>query len=131
MCRPLGCKAYLNEQFAMAPTVEPDIATPAPSVCMNSTIPCQQSEWWQAAITGQDQLRQRVAFALSEIFVISTNSVNARSVTTYQNMLAKDAFANFYTIMKDVTLSPGHGRVSEHAELGQAGDDQWCAADCK
>ena len=45
----------------------------------------------------------------SEIFVVSTNSVNARSVTTYQNMLAKDAFTNFATIMKDVSLSPAMG----------------------
>ena len=43
------------------------------------------------------------------MFVISTNSVNAKSVTTYQNMLATDAFANFYTIMHDVSLSPGMG----------------------
>ncbi len=43
------------------------------------------------------------------MFVISTDSVNARSVTTYQNMLAKDAFGNFYTIMHDVALSPGMG----------------------
>ncbi|MDP9038881.1 MAG: DUF1800 domain-containing protein [Acidobacteriota bacterium] len=105
----VGLQGYLNEQFAAVATVEPDIANPAPAVCMNSTVPCQQSEWWQAAVTAPDQLRQRVAFALSEIFVISTNSVNARSVTTYQNMLVKDAFANFSTLMKDVTLSPGMG----------------------
>jgi uncharacterized protein (DUF1800 family) len=105
----VGIQGYLNEQFATAPTLEPDIANPAPTVCVNTTVPCQQSEWWQAAITGPDQLRQRVALALSEMFVISTNSVNARSVTTYQNTLVNDAFANFYTVMKDVTLSPGMG----------------------
>jgi uncharacterized protein (DUF1800 family) len=50
-----------------------------------------------------------VALALSEIFVVSTNSVNARAVTTYHNTLANDAFTNFYTIMQDVTLSPAMG----------------------
>ena len=105
----VGLTAYLNEQFAAAPTLEPDIATPAPTVCMNNVVPCQQSEWWQAALTGPDQLRQRVAFALSEIFVISSNMVNARAVTSYQNMLVNDAFANFSTILNDVTLSPGMG----------------------
>ena len=60
-------------------------------------------------LTAPDQLRQRVAFALSEIFVVSTNSVNAQSVVTYQNMLANDAFANFYTILNDVSLSPAMG----------------------
>jgi uncharacterized protein (DUF1800 family) len=105
----VGLQAYLNQQFALPATLEPDITTPPPTACATNTIPCQQSEWWQAAITAPDQLRQRVAFALSEMFVISTNSVNARSVTTYQNMLATDAFANFYTVMHDVTLSTGMG----------------------
>jgi uncharacterized protein (DUF1800 family) len=104
-----GLPAYLNAQFATPTTVEPDITTPPPTLCANTTTPCQQAEWWQTAITAPDQLRQRVAFALSEMFVVSTNSVNARSVTTFQNMLADDAFANFYTIMHDVTLSPAMG----------------------
>jgi uncharacterized protein (DUF1800 family) len=105
----IGLPAYLNQQFALPATLEPDIANPPPTACATNTIPCQQSEWWQAAITAPDQLRQRVAFALSSMFVISTNSVNARSVTPYQNMLASDAFGNFYAIMHDVTLSTGMG----------------------
>jgi uncharacterized protein (DUF1800 family) len=104
-----GLPAYLAAQFTTPTTVEPDIAATPPALCATNTVPCQQAEWWQVALTGPDQLRQRVAFALSEMFVISTNSVNARAVTTYQNMLANDAFANFYTIMHDVTLSPGMG----------------------
>lgn len=99
----------MNEQFALPATTEPDIATPPPTLCASNTIPCQQAEWWQAAITAPDQLRQRVAFAMSEMFVISSNSVNARAVTPYQNILLNDAFGNFYTMMKDVTLSPGMG----------------------
>jgi uncharacterized protein (DUF1800 family) len=105
----IGLQAYLNQQFAQPTTLEPDIAATPPTLCATNTIPCQQAEWWQVAITGPDQLRQRVAFALSEMFVVSTNSVNARSVTTFQNMLANDAFGNFYTIMHDVALSPAMG----------------------
>jgi uncharacterized protein (DUF1800 family) len=104
-----GLPAYLAAQFATPTTVEPDIAATPPTLCATNTIPCQQAEWWQAAVTAPDQLRQRVAFALSEMFVVSTNSVNARSVTTFQNTLANDAFANFLTIMHDVTLSPAMG----------------------
>ncbi len=105
----VGLNGYLTEQFAVAPTLLPNIATPPPTLCVNSTLPCEQSEWWQAALTGPDQLRQRVAFALSEMMVVSTNSVNPRTVTTYQNTLTTDAFTNFYTIMQDVTLSPAMG----------------------
>jgi uncharacterized protein (DUF1800 family) len=105
----VGQSAYLTEQFAAPATVLPAISTPPPTLCATNLIPCQQSEWWQVMLTGPDQLRQRVAFALSEIFVVSTNSVNAQSVVTYQNTLANDAFANFYTIMQDVSLSPAMG----------------------
>jgi uncharacterized protein (DUF1800 family) len=108
----VGLNSYISDQMnstTTPPTLLPDIANPPPTVCANTIIPCEQSEWWQAVLTGPDQLRQRVAFALSEMFVISTNSVNARAVTTYHNMLVNDAFSNFYTIMNDVTLSTGMG----------------------
>jgi uncharacterized protein (DUF1800 family) len=105
----VGLDAYLNEQFADAPTIEPDVTNPPPTVCATNITPCQQSEWWQAALTAPDQLRQRVAFAFSEMFVISTNSVNAASVIPFQNMLATDAFGNFSTMLHDVTLSTGMG----------------------
>jgi uncharacterized protein (DUF1800 family) len=104
-----GLPAYLAAQFALPATLEPDIPATPPTLCATNTIPCQQAEWWQTAITAPDQLRQRVAFALSEMFVVSTNSVDARSVTTFQNTLANDAFGNFLTIMHDVTLSPAMG----------------------
>ncbi len=105
----VGVSGYLTEQFTMPTTVLPAITTPPPTLCATNTIPCEQSEWWKVMLTGQDQLRQRVAFALSEIFVVSTNSVNAQSVVTFQNTLANDAFGNFYTIMQDVSLSPAMG----------------------
>ncbi len=106
----VGIDGYITEQFSTAQTVLPDIAAAPTAICTSTNlVPCEQSEWWQTMLTGPDQLRQRVAFALSEIFVVSTNSVNARSITTYQNILAKDAFTNFSTIMNDVTLSPAMG----------------------
>jgi len=106
----IGMDAYITEQFNTAPTLLPDIpATPAAICTSTNLVPCEQSEWWQTVLTGNDQLRQRVAFALSEIFVVSTDSVNARAVTNYQNTLAQDAFTNFATIMNDVSLAPAMG----------------------
>jgi uncharacterized protein (DUF1800 family) len=107
----VGLDAYITEQFNTPYTKLPDIPTPLPAVCLaaNTPINCEESEWWQTVLTGNDQLRQRVAFALSEMFVISSNSVNATTITYYHNMLAQDAFTNFSTIMNDVTVSPGMG----------------------
>lgn len=108
----LGVQAYLNEQFAQPTTALPAIPTnPLPNLCLsaNTAYPCAESEWFQTVITGNDQLRQRVAFALSEIFVVSTQSVPGQAIPAYHNMLANDAFGNFATIMHDVTLSPAMG----------------------
>lgn len=106
----IGLDAYISEQFKTAPTLLADIPANPTAICTSSDLtPCEESEWWKAVLTGPDQLRQRVAFALSEMFVVSTDSVNPRAVTHYQNILAKDAFTNFSTIMKDVTLSTAMG----------------------
>jgi uncharacterized protein (DUF1800 family) len=106
----IGLGAYLTEQFNATPTLLLDVSTPTPTFCTaTSTAPCVQSEWWQAALTGGDQLRQRVAFALSEMFVVSTNTLAGAAVVPYQNLLVKDAFGNFSTLLHDVTLSTGMG----------------------
>ena len=72
------------------------------------------------ALTAPDQLRQRVAFALSEMFVVSTNTVNARAVTPYQNILLNDAFRQLLHRDERCDAFAGHGRVSEHAEQPKA-----------
>lgn len=108
----VGVDAYLQEQFAQPATLLAAIPTsPLPAVCLssNTAYPCAESEWWQTAITGPDQLRQRVAFALSEMFVVSTQSIPGQSIPQFHNALANDAFGNFATVMKDVTLSPAMG----------------------
>jgi uncharacterized protein (DUF1800 family) len=106
----LGLTAYLNQQLGTAPTLLPDIpVNPYPTQCLTASYPCAESEWWQAALTGNDQLRQRVAFALSEMWVTSSATVVGEGMTPYMNILTKDAFTNYRTIMQDVTLSPAMG----------------------
>jgi len=130
--RNVGLDSYLTEQFNTSATLLADIPTPLPAVCLTLASPfvCEESEWWQAALTGNDQLRQRVAFALSEIFVISSSGVNALTVTYYHNMLAQNAFTNFSTILHDVTLSPGMGAYlnmlnSAQAPAGQIANENY------
>jgi len=128
----VGLSSYIQQQFATPTTLLPDIPATLPALCSanNSPTPCEESEWWQTALTGPDQLRQRVAFALSEIFVISSGSDNARTITYYHNMLAQDAFTNFSTIMHDVTISPGMGAYlnmlnSAKAPTGQIANENY------
>jgi uncharacterized protein (DUF1800 family) len=61
-------------------------------------------------MSGPDQLRQRVAWALSQIFVVSgVKTGQPRQMVPYQNMLLQDAFGNFSKLLYDVTVSPTMG----------------------
>ena len=72
-----------------------------------------QEAWFQSATTGPDQLRQRVANALLEILVVGTsNGLEGASYefAAYMDVLLRNAFGNFRTLIEDVTLSPTMGR---------------------
>jgi uncharacterized protein (DUF1800 family) len=116
----VGVAAYLSEQFATPTTRMPAIPNPPVATCPDATFRCAQSSFWQNALTANDQLRQRVAFALSEIFVVSTDEVNARTIPSYHNMLADDAFGNFRQLMNDVATSTAMGAYLNMLDSGVA-----------
>ena len=126
----VGLSAYLNQQFNTPQTVMPDIPKPYPTQCANTSYPCAESEWWQVVLTGNDQLRQRVAFALSELWVTSSAEIPGEGMVPYMNLLAKDAFTNYRTIMSDVTLSTAMGQYlnmlnSNKAPAGQIPNENY------
>lgn len=69
--------------------------------------------WWDRVVYSEDQLRQRVAFALSQIFVVSTKDdrllVDPRGVANYYDVLVRNSFGNFRTLLEEVTLNPMMG----------------------
>ncbi len=69
--------------------------------------------WWWRSITGNDQLRQRVAFALSEIMVVSGQGPldnNALSLSYFYDQLLGHSFGNFRNVLEATTLTPTMGR---------------------
>ena len=110
----LGYQGWINNQFSLPAShhlpmvlanVSADPTDPYPSALTFNT-------WWQQSVTAPDQLRQRVAFALSEIMVISDNGVlqdNARALSAYYDVLLDNAFGNFRTLLEAATLSPAMG----------------------
>jgi uncharacterized protein (DUF1800 family) len=114
----IGTVAYLNQQFATPTTLMPAIANPPVAACPAATYDCAQSSFWENALTANDQLRQRVAFALSEMFVVSTDMVNARFIPSYQNLLANDAFGNFSQLLNDVATSAAMGQYLDMLDSG-------------
>ena len=85
-----------------------------------SDSPALDSQFFVAATTGQDQLRLRVAFALSQIMVVSelgipnadsTPEVDSKvALANYFNLLSDHAFGNFADLLDAVTRSPAMGR---------------------
>lgn len=101
---------WIDEQIALpASTTEP--YTRANS--NGSGVDARHEAWWNNALTGADQLRQRVAFALSQIFVVSDLDYllanNQYGMANYYDMLSRNAFANYRQLLEDVTLHPVMG----------------------
>jgi uncharacterized protein (DUF1800 family) len=99
----IGFPAFLNSQFSTPISTYPDPATGVTS--MQST----QEVLFTNALNGQDQLRQRMALALSEIWVTSGFTVPPQGMAPYMRLLLQDAFSNYRTLMYDVTVSPAMG----------------------
>jgi uncharacterized protein (DUF1800 family) len=79
---------------------------------------------WQQAILGSDQLRQRVALALSEIFVVSDRDDDlsgVEGIAAYMDLLSRHAFGNYRGLLRDVALSPAMGAYLDM--LGSAKED--------
>ncbi len=101
-------QAFLNEQYAATATTYP-----APGATDDITVVKQR--FFTNAIAGQDQLRQRVAWSLAQTFVVSNQKIGDPSAfTSWMNMLQKDAFGNFSTLLNDVTLESDHGPLPRH-----------------
>ncbi len=82
-----------------------------------------QLQFFRNAVSGPDQLRQRVALAWSQIFVVSQVQATARpayAMRNYQQMLLDDAFVNFRQLLNDVTLSPAMGSYLNMADNSKA-----------
>ena len=96
--------AFLNEQLAATPSAFPDALFDQP-------VEISQEHFMQLALNGPDQLRQRLAWALHKIWVVSAVEVNSsRAIVTYYRILLDGAFGNYRDLMRAVTLNPAMGR---------------------
>ncbi len=79
----------------------------------------------RAAIGGEDQLRQRVAFALSQILVVSRRDAQLEekpeAMAYYYDVLIRNALGNYRDVLTDITFNPAMGWYLSHAG-NQKGD---------
>ena len=78
--------------------------------------------WTNAVLYGEDQLCQRVAWALSQIFVVSTRGIDPVPYqwTTYYDNLVRGALGNFRDLLHDVTFSAQMGIMLSHVNNSRA-----------
>lgn len=134
--KAIGFRAYLDEQFSTLPANPakgsnyPDLVFPLDdntqqcpttsadpnynqTVCLrdNYTMYPIHRQFYTRAFYGSDQLRQRVAFALHQILVVSAASeVNRPSwMTIYLQALDRNAFGSYRTLLNEITLTPAMG----------------------
>jgi len=115
-----GFEAFLKAQFAAPMSAYPELEFWPPrrppscsETCQtdNYTLYLLQRHFFSNALYGQDQLRQRVAFALGQILVVSAVDVRLPSwMRGYQQLLYRSAFGNFRQLLSDMTLNPAMGR---------------------
>ena len=130
--RSMGIQAWLDEQISLDASLHVDhlkwamtllgdgfhdfgqSVTGVPSVTPRTPrVDDRMYTWWTHAIEASDQLRQRIAFALSEILVVSDRSPALQNyplaVANYYDIMVRNAFGNYRDIMEDVSLSPMMG----------------------
>lgn len=111
--KAMGTSAWFNEQFAKPQSLHFTYL----NLAQNSGQTLSENQFlesfWKQAIRGDDQLRQRVTFALSQIFVISfqndTLATMPRGVASYYDTLGAHAFGNFRNLLEAVTKHPMMG----------------------
>jgi uncharacterized protein (DUF1800 family) len=116
----LGITAWLDSQLKTKGKSYPKLKFYPESQPANCTDTCArdnytyyllQKYFFSNALAGQDQLRQRVAFALSQIFVTGQSNVPMPAwMRVYQQLLYDNAFGNYRELLYDITLTPAMGR---------------------
>lgn len=114
-----GYSAWIEDQFNKPQSLHRDYMN---SIAASTGSSPSQSHFfesfWQQAATGEDQLRQRVTFALSQILVVSfldsTVANYPRGVASYYDTLATHAFGNYRSLLEAVSLHPMMGIYLSH-----------------
>ena len=112
--KTLGYTNWINNQLGLPVTHSLPLVFANKSADPTRPYPSSDwfNTWWQNSITAPDQLRQRVAFALSEIMVVSENGTlqdHSDALAYYYDTLLDNAFGNYRNLLKAVTLTPTMG----------------------
>ena len=114
----IGLQNWLDEQFQRPIGYHEPFLVARQNLGLPVDAGTRRWSWWSQVMEGPDPLRQRVAFALSEILVVSDNAStlaqNPIGLANYYDMLLEHSFGNFRDLLRDVTLHPVMGVYLSH-----------------
>ncbi|MBK7470847.1 MAG: DUF1800 family protein [Betaproteobacteria bacterium] len=107
---------WITQQFALPRVNHIDWIIARDALGSVSTSDSFESFWMQA-LAGNDQLRQRIAYALSQILVVSEQKdglANPWLISGYFDVLSRNAFGNFRTLLEEITKNPAMALWLDH-----------------
>ncbi len=114
----LGFESWLEEQFERPIGYHQPLLDLRTQAGLETTREHRRWSWWEQVMEGPDPLRQRVALALSELFVVSDDldriGDNPQGLANYYDMLLDNAFGNYRDLLVDVTTHPIMGVYLSH-----------------
>lgn len=109
----MGIEGWIDDQLAQPASLQlPHLQSLPRPQFLFELQPDRVDIWFRNGLTGPDQLRQRVAFALSEIMVVSQLGVLGNmtySLADFYDVLSRNAFGNYRDLIEEVTLHPAMG----------------------
>lgn len=109
----IGYQAWLNDQFNAQANLQLAYLDADKTAGEDINFWTTMEAFWTQAVAGRDQLRARVMFALSELFVVSVASGGLEgesfAISSYVDVLNRNAFGNFRQLLEEVTLHPAMG----------------------
>jgi uncharacterized protein (DUF1800 family) len=115
----LGFDPFLQNQITAPVSTYPD------PLATDMGVGKVQSQFFLNAVNGGDQLRQRLGFALNELWVVSQNKVgDPTGYTNYIRALENDGLGNYFDVMRDVTLTPAMGHYLDMVNNDKPGTGQ-------
>lgn len=117
--RTLGAQAWIDEQLKTVPS---QIVTPPALYNFDNNDREATDRAWSykdgkmygLLIGGQDQLRLRTTWVLSNFLVVSTRKIDVYGASEYFNTLQRQAFGSYADLLRAVTLSPAMGRYLDN-----------------
>lgn len=129
--RAIGYSQWIEQQLAMPATLERPTVEALDAGVQNPGQGDRRAQWLKIVLTGPDQLRQRTAWALSQILVVSDQGnklgQDPVALAEYYDVLSRDAFGyyeaggayhagTYRNLLTDVTYSPAMAKMLTYVQ---------------